>query len=172
MVTIDRRRMRWILPGSCLLAAAIVLLPLGEAMADTPVAVSDQSAMARVLDLTNAERLNAGLGPLTPSQQLQDAAVAYSQVLASGACFAHTCGPMPNFADRDAAAGYEDWTAIGENLAAGYTTPETVMAGWMASPGHRENILSATFTEVGIGVTTGGGHYHVYWAAEFGTRDD
>src|SRR5215471_14058568 len=157
--------MRWVLQGACLLAGAIVLLPLSEALAEPSAAPADQAAnVGRVLDLTNAERSNAGLAPLVLSLKLQAAAQAYSQVLASGACFAHTCGPMPSFADRDAAAGYGDWTAIGENLAGGYSTPEAVMAGWMGSPGHRENILSTSFTEVGIGVTTGGGQYRVYWA--------
>jgi uncharacterized protein YkwD len=165
--------MRWVLPGSSLLAAAIVLLPLRVAVAETDGAPTDQSAgAARVLDLTNAERDKAGLPPLTLSLQLQAAAQAYSQVLATTACFEHRCGPIPDFADRDAAAGYEGWTAIGENLAGGYSTPEAVMAGWMASPGHRNNILSVAFTEIGIGVTSSGGHYHVYWAAEFGSRED
>jgi uncharacterized protein YkwD len=148
-------------------------MPLGQAMADPPAAAADPpSIVGRVLNLTNVERRNAGLAALTVSPQLQAAAQAYSQVLASGQCFAHTCGPTPNLADRDAAVGYQDWTIIGENLAGGYPTPEAVMAGWMASPGHRDNILSASFTEVGIAVTTGGGRYRVYWAAEFGTRDD
>lgn len=165
--------MRWALPGACVLAGAIALMPLGLALADPAASPSDQAnSAARVLDLTNAERGNAGLPPLALSVQLQAAAQTYSQLLASSACFAHTCGPMPNLADRDAAAGYGDWTTIGENLAGGYPTPEAVMAGWMASPDHRDNILSASFTEVGIGVTTGGGRYRVYWAVEFGTRDD
>ena len=46
------------------------------------------------------------------------------------------------------------------------------MAGWMASSAHRANILKVEFTEIGIGVTSGGGRFGVYWAQEFGTRDD
>jgi uncharacterized protein YkwD len=131
----------------------------------------DQSAFtARVLELTNAERANAGLAPLSISGELQDAAAGYSQVLASTGCFAHTCGPMPDLAERDNQSGYSGWTALGENIAAGYPTPEAVVAGWMASPGHRANILSPNFTEIGIGVTSGTGTYGVYWAEEFGSR--
>jgi uncharacterized protein YkwD len=77
---------------------------------------------------------------------------------------------VPNFADRDGQAGYTDWSDIGENIAAGYPTPESVVAGWMASPGHRENILSAQFTEIGVGMANGGGSYGMYWTEEFGTR--
>jgi len=128
--------------------------------------------VGRVLDLTNAEREKAGLAPLTASPELQDAAQSYSQVLASTGCFEHTCGSVPNFADRDGQAGYTGWTALGENIAAGYPTPEAVVAGWMASPGHRANILSPNFTELGVGLTSADNRFGTYWAQEFGARDD
>jgi uncharacterized protein YkwD len=133
---------------------------------------ADNSAVVgRVLELTNAERQNAGLAPLSLSPELEGAAQRYSDVLASSGCFDHTCGPVPDFADRDDQAGYTDWTDIGENIAAGYPTPEAVVASWMASPGHRANILSPRFTEIGVGMTAGGGVYGTYWTEEFGTRD-
>jgi uncharacterized protein YkwD len=127
-------------------------------------------SIARVLELTNAERQKAGLGPLTVSAQLTDAAQNYSQVMATSDCFEHTCGPVPNFADRDGQAGYTGWTAIGENIAGGYPTPDAVVAGWMASPEHRSNILSPNFTEIGVGVVTGDGKFGTYWTQEFGAR--
>src|SRR5919109_1185606 len=77
-----------------------------------------------------------------------------------------TAGPAH---DRDAVAGYTGWSAIGENIAAGYPTPEAVVAGWMSSPGHRANILSPNFTEIGIGLAQGG-KYGSYWTQDFGTR--
>jgi len=145
--------------------AMVAILPIN-------VAADEQSGFtAKVLDLTNAQRENAGLAPLSVSPELADAAQNYSQVLASGNCFAHTCGPLPNFADRDAQAGYDGWTTIGENIAGGYATPEQVVAQWMASPGHRDNILSPKFTEIGIGVAWGGGRYGTYWTQEFGSRE-
>jgi uncharacterized protein YkwD len=163
--------MRYVLAGAAL-AAAIVVLTTGEVAAQpSPAPIDRAGATARVLDLTNTERGKAGLAPLTLSDELQSSAQAYTLVLASSDCFAHTCGPMPNFADRDAAAGYDGWWSLGENLAGGYPTPEEVMAGWMASPGHRGNILSVTFTEIGIGVTRGGGRFSMYWAEEFGARE-
>ena len=152
---------------SCLVLASI-MTSTGVAAAEP--ADTDSFAL-RVLELTNAERQNAGLAPLTLNSELADSAQTYSEILASSGCFAHTCGPVPNFADRDGEAGYTDWTSIGENIAGGYPTPEAVVAGWMASPGHRENILSARFTESGIGVASGGGQSGMYWTQEFGTRD-
>ena len=163
--------MRCVLVASCLSAAVTLLTTGAVAAQQTPTDPPSQaSAVSRVLILTNAERNKAGLPPLVLSRDLQIAAQSYADVLASSGCFEHTCGPVPNLADRDALAGYAGWWSIGENLAGGYDTPESVMAGWMASPGHRANILSVTFTEIGVGLSNGSGQFHVYWDEEFGTR--
>src|SRR5215813_2915328 len=154
----------------CSLALAIALaLPIPTLAAG----LDDEQTTAvvlRVLELTNTEREQAGLIPLALSPELTGAARDYSQVLASSGCFAHTCGPLPNFRDRLEQAGYIGWTAIGENIAAGYTTPEAVVAGWMSSEGHRDNILSPRFSEIGVGLVTGAGRYGIYWTQEFGRR--
>lgn len=155
-----------------LVTMLIAVLPLSQYTMAAAEPAQDQTAFAvRVVDLTNTERQKAGLAPLTLSDQLQASAAAYSQVLAESGCFAHTCGPVPNFAERDARAGYTGWTNVGENIAAGYSSPEDVVAGWMASPGHRANILSPDYTEIGIGVASGSGAMGTYWAEEFGARD-
>jgi uncharacterized protein YkwD len=157
--------MRWLLVTPLL--AVLLSLHVGLAAAAPQ---DDAGFTARVLELTNAEREKAGLAPLAWNDQLSAAAQSYSQVLATSGCFEHTCGPVPDFADRDAEAGYTGWSAIGENIAAGYPTPEAVVSGWMASPGHRANILSSRFTETGIGLVSGGGKYGTYWTQEFGFR--
>jgi len=155
-----------------LVAAVSMALVLTPSFAAAAPPDDSNAFAARVLDLTNAERQKAGLEPLALNTELSDSAQSYSQVLASSGCFDHTCGPTPNFADRDGAVGYTGWTAIGENIAAGYSTPEDVVAGWMASAGHRANILSPNFTEMGVGLATGDGQYGTYWTEEFGARDD
>src|SRR5436305_10761006 len=95
--------------------------------APASAAESDSSAtLARVLELTNAERARVGLPPLSLSKELNAAAQDYTVVLATSGCFAHTCGPVPDMADRLGQAGYTGWTAIGENIAAGYPSPEAV----------------------------------------------
>jgi uncharacterized protein YkwD len=123
----------------------------------------------RVLELTNAERARAGLPPLVLSGELTQSAQQYSDVLSADACFAHTCGPVPEMVQRDAQAGYTGWTAVGENIAAGYPNPEAVVSGWMASPGHRANILNPDYHELGVGLSSGG-KYGAYWTQEFGAR--
>jgi uncharacterized protein YkwD len=153
----------------------VLLLPLALVRAPLPAlagagpdnAVAAQTA--RVLELTNVERARAGLPPLVLSIQLSEAAQQYSDVLATDACFAHTCGPVPEMVQRDAQAGYTGWTAVGENIAAGYPSPEAVVSGWMASPGHRANILNPDYRELGVGLSSGG-KYGAYWTQEFGAR--
>jgi uncharacterized protein YkwD len=143
---------------------------LVASVAPAAAAPNDINFAARVLDLTNVERQKAGLPPLIMNPQLTDAAQTYSQVLASSGCFEHTCGAVPNFADRATQAGYAGWNALGENIGAGYPSADAVVAGWMGSDGHRANILSPNFTEMGIGFVAGGGAFGTYWAQEFGTR--
>jgi uncharacterized protein YkwD len=149
------------------LVAVLLSLHVGVAAAAPQ---DDAGYIARVLDLTNAERQKAGLPPLAFNAQLGTAAQNYSQVLASTGCFEHTCGSVPDFGDRDRQAGYNGWSAIGENIAAGYQTPEAVVSGWMESPDHRANILSPKYTEIGVGLVTGGGRFGTYWTQEFGAR--
>jgi uncharacterized protein YkwD len=160
-------KMAWraALLGGMVVAGLLVLATL-------PVAAAGQDRsgeLARVVELTNVERQTAGLEPLVLSRQLTDAAQNYSQVLASGTCFEHTCGAVPDFGDRLREAGYTGWTGIAENIAAGYPSPDAVVAGWMASPGHRANILSPKYREIGVGVVSGG-RYGTYWTQEFGLR--
>ena len=123
-----------------------------------------------VIALGNAERAKAGLPPLQRNTILVQAAQEYAGALAPGPCFAHTCGPIPALADRLARAGYTSWERIGENIAAGDLTAEAVMQGWMASPGHRANILKPEHQEIGVGVETGTGPYTIYWVQVFGAR--
>jgi len=147
----------------------VFLLLLVNAPLRATAAPDMTASLQRVLDLTNVERKKVGARPLAVSTELNVAAQQYSQVLASSDCFAHTCGPVPEMSDRMGQAGYQNWTALGENIAAGYPTPEAVVAGWMGSQGHRDNLLSPNFAEIGIGLATGGG-YGTFWTQDFGNR--
>ena len=53
--------------------------------------------------------------------------------------------------DRITAAGYT-WRAAGENIAKGYPTAESVVTGWINSPGHCLNLMSSSFRDMGVGV--------------------
>jgi len=106
----------------------------------------DEQFAARLVTLINAERANDGLVALATSPCATAQAAARAAVLVAQGRFEHDpLGPIL------AACG---GSSAGENLALGYATPEAMTAGWMASPGHRENILRAS-TSIGIGCVTG-----------------
>ena len=71
--------------------------------------------------------------------------------------------------DRLRAAGYRTDGGWAENIASGYGNPAAVMAGWMASPGHRANILNCSLRALGVGVARSDGG-RLYWTQDFGGR--
>ncbi|WP_424932593.1 CAP domain-containing protein [Amaricoccus macauensis] len=126
---------------------------------------------ARVLELTNAFRVQNGVDPLEADARLTAAAEDWSREMAEGDMFRHS-----NTSAQVGAEGY-DWRALGENIAAGYSTPEAVVQAWINSPGHRSNMLSENFDEIGIGhvlLENDGGNlrYNHYWTQIFATEAD
>lgn len=126
----------------------------------------------RVLALVNIERSNHGLAPLTWNSQLATAAQSHSSSMANNDFFSHT-GVDGTPRDRISNAGYQ-YTSAAENIAAGYLTPDDVVTGWMNSQYHRNNILNADLTELGVGYyylqdDTGNVNYNSYWTQTFGT---
>ena len=123
-----------------------------------------------VVSLINAHRTGMGLQPLQISPALSAAAEWKARDMAGRGYFAHD-DPGPPVArspgERIAACGYTD-AAWGENIAVGYTAPSDVVAAWIASPGHRENIEDPAFRVTGVAVAGD----PVYWAQEFGARAD
>ena len=62
----------------------------------------------------------------------------------------------------------EKYGHLGENIAAGYKTPQEVVDGWMNSEGHRKNILNPAFTKIGVGYLYTGKDMAHYWVQMFG----
>ncbi|MFD4789479.1 CAP domain-containing protein [Streptomyces sp. NPDC058459] len=120
--------------------------------------------VARVVELVNAERTKAGCSPVQLNSTLSKAAQDHSADMAAHNTMSHTGSDGSDPGSRITAAGYR-WSAYGENVAYGYSTPEQVMAGWMNSTGHRENILNCSFKEIGVGLAQPGS----YWTQDFGT---
>ena len=129
----------------------------------------------RVVELVNVARADEGLPPLKRSQPYSEAARYHTADLGQDNYFDHS-----TYDRKDAKLVYvcSAWDRIGaytagaraENAAAGYSTPEQVMAGWMGSAGHRGNILNPGSREIGVGYYSGSGDYHAYWVQDFGAR--
>lgn len=103
--------------------------------------------------------------PLTAESRLAKAARGHSTDMAENAYFSHQAKDGSQPWDRVTAADYT-WSAVGENIAAGYATPEDAVAGWLGSPGHCANLMNAAFTETGVGEALGG-PFRIYWTQVF-----
>ena len=178
----------WPDPG---LPPPLTALPAGATPPPSPEGV-ESTFEDQVMALVNQRRWENGqLPPLKRVDLLDTSSENHSSNMATRDFFMH-CDPdtltMP--ADRMTAAGYAA-TSSAENIAAGYATPEAVMAGWMGSTGHRANILTTTNREIGIGhvfqagdqgnvrqsangncpaTSSNNGPWYHYWTQNFGLR--
>ena len=157
----------------------------------------------QVVELVNQQRWDYGGGHRPPLKQvdlLHNAAGGHSLSMAVNDFFSHidpsSDPPCSDPGDRMTAAGYTA-SPGGENVAAGYLDPADVMNdvdGWMASEGHRNNILNTGFREIGVGYVHQAGDtnnvkldansdcvaddalphgpYYDYWTQDFGKRNN
>ncbi len=125
--------------------------------------------------LVNQARLDEGLPPYGFSRLLTDAAQRHADDLATHQIWSHTGSDGSTSRQRVAEAGYAAWTwnsgelIVGENFWTGFGTTADAMDFFLEDPPHRENILSTTHREMGIGVATDteGRNYYVL---DFGAR--
>ncbi|QQS38691.1 hypothetical protein IPM62_04890 [Candidatus Woesebacteria bacterium] len=107
-----------------------------------------------VVNLTNQKRRENGVGNLEVSQVLNKAAYLKGQDMLAKNYWAHVSPdgtqPWKFFIDE----GYV-YRYAGENLARDFSNPTAAVEAWMASPSHRENLLSSKYEEIGIGVVEG-----------------
>lgn len=152
------------------LAAALASLALAtpaSALADcpgadvTPDPTSLVGAGQTTLCLLNVERAANGLGALSEESRLSVASVAFSRRMVAEQFFDHVAPDGSNLVQRLTTVGYisddVDWAA-GENIAWGQgdlSTPRSIVAAWMGSPGHRANILNGDYTQIGLGLASG-----------------
>ncbi|MEN2465673.1 CAP domain-containing protein [Ornithinibacillus sp. FSL M8-0202] len=111
-----------------------------------------------VVALTNRERRQAGLNALEVDTSLSQVARQKSTDMQQQNYFSHTSPTYGSPFDmmRDFGITYR---SAGENIAKGQTSPEEVVQAWMNSQGHRENILNANFTHIGVGYEQNGNHW-------------
>jgi len=107
-----------------------------------------------VIRLTNEKRVQEGLLPLVENTTLSQAALAKGNDMLGKGYWAHVAPdgtqPWKFFTDF----GYK-YRYAGENLARDFSNPSSAVDAWMASPTHKENLLSPKYKEVGIAVVEG-----------------
>jgi uncharacterized protein YkwD len=134
----------------------------------------------KMLDIINKARSQArycgeeylhAVDPLTWNCKLEEAAQSHTQDMVSGNFFSHS-GSNGLYADsRIDSAGY-NWSAYGENLAAGFSSEEDALQGLLSSPGHCRNIMNHKFREFGSAriMNVQKNKYDSYWTHVFGAQ--
>ena len=142
----------------------------------TPLRFNGGSSQAKltiagVIKDTNRERQNGGLKTLKESAKLDRAAQLKVDDMFKLQYFEHESPSGQGPGDLATKVGYA-YLMVGENLALGnFLNDDALVAGWMASPGHRENIMRPGYTEIGVAVRQGLFNGKMTWLAvqEFGT---
>ena len=155
---------RRFLTGAVTLVAA--LSPAAPALAcdnadDLPTAGTISEARDATLCLLNQQRTSRGLGKLRNNFRLRDAAQSYSRAMVVNDFFDHVSPGGSTLVSRVKATRYlngaNGWM-LGENIAWGGSTratPAETVDAWMHSAGHKRNILTGDFDEIGIGIAIG-----------------
>jgi uncharacterized protein YkwD len=157
---VDRLARRLIAPIVACVTLALAAPSAMAACVDDDVSPADAGAVAATLCLLNEQRADNGLKALSGSAVLDRAAGDYAADMVKRGFFDHVSPGGGTMLDRIKAAGWVPngtWSA-GENIAWGsgsLATPASIVDGWMHSAGHRANILTASFTQIGIGIADG-----------------
>lgn len=137
-----------------LLLALTFIIPLVKTYNPSVLGIATNITIDRLTELTNKERVNKNLPPLVFNNQLSQAAQEKAKDMFSKNYWAHNSpdGKTPWVFIVN--ANYE-YSYAGENLARDFETTEEVVSAWMASPGHKANILSSSYQDIGFAVVTG-----------------
>jgi hypothetical protein len=119
-------------------AASLVTAEPAQAAVSQPEL---DAAITQILNETNAERAKAGLAPLTLTPSMNTVAQNWSKAMSDKGSMTHN----PDYQFELP----QPWIRVGENVGQGYT-PSTIVPAWMASEGHKKNILG-DFTHIGLG---------------------
>lgn len=142
--------------GTAFLAGCSSIIPPTPG-STTPAQLSQGAIMAAI----NDTRQRHGKPPLRYNVKLESAAREQANLMAARDTLSHDLGET--LRQRVDAAGYQG--AVGENVAGGQQTLEQAIDGWLASPGHRDTLLSTKFVEFGLAAS----HVAAGRKSKFGT---
>ncbi|HEY72502.1 MAG: hypothetical protein B6I35_02940 [Anaerolineaceae bacterium 4572_32.2] len=153
------------MPSPLIALSLIITLILISA----PIIAQEPDPVAVWQVQVNQARLDEGLAPYGFSSLLTAAAQRHADDLAAHEIWSHTGSDGSTPKQRIAEAGYAAWTwnsgelIAGENFWTGYGTIDDAMTFFLDDPPHRDNLLSTTYREIGVGVATddAGRNYYV-----------
>ncbi len=135
----------------------------------TPIKVNASTIEDEAISLINTERQKQNLSPVVYSEKLYKASLTHNTMMidcakkyGNNSCFTHTVTLLneQTLLTRVKAAGYNA-QAVAENIAWGYSTSGGIIGAWMASAGHRGNILG-NYKDIGCSYVA------PYWTCDFG----
>ncbi|MCX6786075.1 MAG: CAP domain-containing protein [Candidatus Komeilibacteria bacterium] len=106
-----------------------------------------------LINLTNAARADYSLPPLAANPLLSEEALAKAKLIIKEQKFSHEPDSQ-KFSSLFKNSDYH-YTILGENLAMGFGSNQAIVAAWMNSPAHRDNILNNRYKDIGIAVVRG-----------------
>ena len=150
----------------------VLAAPFSPPANEASIAVAE-----RVLELVNRARMQARMcgntryppaGLLRLNATLSRVSLAHAADMAQQSYFSHEGRDGSTLAERATRAGYR-WRSVGENIAAGQTTPEAAVADWIKSPQHCANLMAQRFIEMGVAYSVNReSKAGIYWVQVFG----
>ncbi|KAL3674245.1 hypothetical protein V7S43_000203 [Phytophthora oleae] len=171
MVTSTRLSISLLLVVASVLSTPIAAGNLRHTSRSLQTYTQTDGYQTKMLEFVNEQRSANGLSSLCMNTKLASSALRHSKDMAVNNYMAHNGSDGSTMEERITQAGF-DWTAVGENVAAGQETVSDVMTAWMNSPEHKANILGdykmfGTAYAYNADTT-----YQHYWTQDFGTGDD
>ncbi|MDT4938888.1 MAG: hypothetical protein QOG80_2559 [Pseudonocardiales bacterium] len=171
---VRRTLVSFVLACACAVTGAVVTPQPAGAIALTDTRATDISSALFVM--LNAERAAHGLYPLMSHPALRLSSSRHDGLMARYNTMSHQLPGEASLGTRISASGYNPWRALGENIAyntnwtwSGAQYLQNLMYNEVApNNGHRLNILSTTFRQVGITVWMDGTHHKMWITFDFG----
>jgi uncharacterized protein YkwD len=155
------------------LTRCFLSLPAISSSTEVYPSANAQEYAQSIFDQTNAVRSTKKLRALKRDAHLDAVAQAHALDMAQQGYFDHHSPQGMDVFDRMESAGCPHWWTGGENIAAGYNTPQIAVKAWMDSPGHRRNVLDGNYEYIGVGAYYApGSEYGWYWVQVFASYDD
>jgi uncharacterized protein YkwD len=132
---------------SCLIIVLLVLPQIASAQATT-VDLELNQVESKLVARTNQARANRGLAPLAISGSLMNSARRHTAWMCNNNTMTHT-------SDR-----------VAENIAMGQHSVDAAIQTWMNSSGHRANMLSSSYSQIGVAAYRAN-NGTIYWCQQF-----